>query len=114
MAGMRKVHVGENFQNRSKYYPLATDTLGRLQMDFVFQLLELQLVFTKRIFSCLPGPIIQDFLFFSFFVCAGSLMPTGFSLVKESGAYSVIEVHGLLTAVVSLVVSMGPRAFRLQ
>ena len=41
-------------------------------------------------------------------------MPTGFSLVKESGAYSVVEVHGLLTAVVSLVVSMGPRAFRLQ
>lgn len=47
MAGMRKVHVGENFQNRRKYYPLATDTLGRPQLDFVFQLRELQLVFTK-------------------------------------------------------------------
>ena len=34
--------------------------------------------------------------------------------MKESGAYSVIEVHGLLTAVVSLVASMGLRALRLQ
>lgn len=30
------------------------------------------------------------------------------------GAYSVIEVHGLLSAVVSLVASMGPRALRFQ
>ena len=58
------------------------------------------------------SPVFQGQLsrtLFSFFVCAESLMPH-----RLLGAYSVVEVHGLLSAVVSLVASMGPRALRFQ
>ena len=57
--------------------------------------------------------MLDGFLFFSallifIFDCTGSsLLYVDFSLVAESGGYSLVAVHGLLIAVASLVAEQG-------
>ena len=50
---------------------------------------------------------IYLFVFFFFFTVLGLCCCKGFSLVSESGGYSLVEVHGLLIVVASLVSEHG-------
>ena len=49
-----------------------------------------------------------------FLAVLGLCCCVGFSLVAESGGYSLVVMHGLLIAVVFLVVKHGRMAHRLQ
>ena len=61
--------------------------------------------------SSFPLVLLFCFLFDSFiFGCAGSLLLCRLSLVAGSGGHSLVEVHGLLIAVASLVLENGFQA----
>ena len=54
----------------------------------------------------------SEFIFLNNFIylifgCVWSSLPVGFSLVAESGGYSLFSVHGLIIVVASLVVEHG-------